>query len=84
MKNINNIKNWYKKEFPTDEAYKDINSQANFQELIKNIPNVYEYLYIHDSLIRERVFTQLAKINDLEYNDIYNIWLNSDNRAFNQ
>ncbi len=72
---MKNIKNWYKFNFPNDEVGNEINPIATFEELEKNIPNVYDYLHIGDSIARERIFTELTIIMKVDYDSIYHIWL---------
>lgn len=71
----NNIKKWYQLTFPSDELGKEINTKATFEELVNNLPSVYEYLNIGDSIIRERVFVELSLRMDVDYNYIYSKWL---------
>ena len=72
---MENIKTWYKSEFTTDELAEKINSKAIFEELKKNLPNVYDYLDVNDSIIRERVFSELAERMNIDYDFIYTKWL---------
>jgi len=73
---MENIKNWYKSEFTTDELGEEINPNATFEELKNNLPNVYDYLKVGDSIIRERVFSELAERMNVDYDVIYTKWLN--------
>ena len=73
---MGNIKNWYKSEFTTDELGEEINPNATFEELKNNLPNVYDYLKVGDSIIRERVFSELAERMNVDYDVIYTKWLN--------
>ena len=74
---MENIKNWYKSEFTTDELGEEINPNATFEELKNNLPNVYDYLNVFDSLVRERVFCELSEKMNVDYNVICNKWLHS-------
>ena len=75
--NFMNIKKRYIKNYPSDELGKDINPKVTFKELKENLHNVYEYLNVYDSLVRERIFTELSKRMNVDYDIIYNKWLNS-------
>lgn len=75
---MENIKQWYQSEYHSDELGNEINSLANFKDLENNIHNVYEYLGVCDSIVRECVFTELANRLNLDYWDIYNQWLICD------
>jgi hypothetical protein len=55
-----------------------INPQATFDGLVhalSNCQDVYEYLYVYDSIIRERLFEKLSLILNCEYEVIYKQWL---------
>jgi hypothetical protein len=73
---MKNIKNWYESEFTTDELGKEINPNATFEEVKDNLPNVYDYLDLEDSIVRERVFIKLAEIMNVHNDIIYYKWLN--------
>jgi hypothetical protein len=56
----------------------DINPNATFDGLVhalSNCQDVYEYLYVYDSIVRERLFEKLSLILNCEYEVIYNQWL---------
>ena len=74
----NNIKIWYKAKFPKDSIVDDISETATFNGLEKNIPNVYDYVGVGDSIVRERVFEELSKRLGVSYNEVYNKWLDAD------
>ena len=77
------IKNYYLNEYPTDDLGADINPKADFDGLLMVLnegDDVYEYLGVTDSLVRERVFEKLANIMGVEYNTIYDMWLSSDDK----
>jgi len=71
------IKEWYKSEFTTDELADEINPTATFEELKNNLPNVYEYLNVYDSVVRERCFLQLSNRLGVDYDIVFNIWLDN-------
>ena len=75
---MQNIKEWYQSEFHEDEFGTQINPEATFEELKNNLTNVYDYLKVYDSIIRERVFVGLADRMNIDYIDIYNKWLKID------
>lgn len=73
-----NIKKYYKETYPTDELGDEINEFATFKGLFKALSkkeDVYTYLGVHDSLIRERCFFGLSEFLDVDHKQIYNIWL---------
>ena len=76
-----NIKNWYIKEYSSDELGKTLSDNVTFLDL-NNLLNsgkgdVYSLLGGYaDSVIRERVFEKLAEIEEVSYDEIYYKWLN--------
>lgn len=72
------IKDYYVKAFPTDDLGHKINSEATFEGLFETLEryrDVYKYIGIGDSVIRERIFEKLAEIMDVEYDYVYEQWL---------
>tara|TARA_R110002110_G_scaffold346597_2_gene556705 strand:- start:253 stop:534 length:282 start_codon:yes stop_codon:yes gene_type:complete len=72
---MENIKKWHESEFPTDEIGKEINPKATFEELKNNLTNVYDYLNVEDSIVRERCFVELSNRMNVHYDKIYYKWL---------
>lgn len=73
-----NIRNYYVSTFPTDELGIEINPNATFEGLFRELDNygdVYEYIGVGDSLVRERVFEKLAEIMGVTYDEVYSQWL---------
>jgi len=70
-----NIREWYLKTYEDDLGL-EINENATFEEIdYYEIRNIYEYLNVEDSIIRERVFQELASLLNMKYQEIYDIWL---------
>ena len=77
---MNYIKEFYLENYPSDALGVEINENAHFTGLLHKLYNkqdVYDFIGVYDSIIRERVFEGLAKILNVEYNVIYNLWLES-------
>ena len=75
------IRKYYVEAYPKDDMGADINPKATFKGLLKTLEdkkNVYTYLDVSDSLIRERVFGELSEIMGVKYSKIYNMWLLGD------
>lgn len=73
------IKDFYLEKYPTDELGLELNSDATFLGLLKTLvkgEDVYDYMGVCDSLVRERMFTKLAEYCETSYNWVYNLWLN--------
>ena len=75
-----NIKEFYLKNYPTDELGIELKDDTNFtgllNELITN-NDIYGYIGVVDSIIRERLFMELSEILKCSYDYVYNLWLNN-------
>jgi hypothetical protein len=72
------IKEFYLSNYPTDELGNEIHTKATFIglfEVLDTYKDVYNYIGVHDSIIRERIFEKLANEMGTDYNEIYNQWL---------
>ena len=73
-----NIREFYVKNYPTDDLGIGINPKATFAGLINQLivgGDVYEYLYVYDSIVRERLFERLAEELEVSYEYVYKLWL---------
>jgi hypothetical protein len=73
-----NIKKFYLKKYPTDELGLEIDKNANFVGLLNELytgGDVYEYIGVGDSVIRERLFERLAEELGTPYDYVYNLWM---------
>jgi hypothetical protein len=73
-----NIKEWYITEYSSDELGKEICANATFEGLFDEMDNyhdVYAYIGVNDTIIRERVFEKLSEIMNVDYDYIYKQWL---------
>lgn len=78
------IKNWYIKNYPSDELGTTLSPNITFLDL-NNLLNsgkgkdIYEFLGCYsDSIIRERCFQKLAELTNKDYSEIYYKWLNKE------
>lgn len=72
------IKEWYQKEYPSDELGEEMSPTATWQGLFDCLDykgDVYAFLGVGDSIVRERVFERLALLIDADYDYVYNQWL---------
>ncbi len=74
------IKEFYLDKYPSDELGVEISKDVTFIGLLwmlqtKPRTDVYDFLGVYDSIIRERVFEELAKQLRLSYTTIYEMWL---------
>jgi hypothetical protein len=75
---------YYVNHYPEDELGLEIKAKATFKglnEVLDNKKDVYSYIGVEDSLVRERVFIRLAQINRVDYDVIYKKWLEADEYA---
>jgi len=74
------IREFYVKNYPSDDMGDGINPTATFAGLLNQLiigGDVYEYLNVYDSIIRERLFEGLAEELNVKYEYVYNLWLNN-------
>jgi hypothetical protein len=74
---MENIKEYYTNQFPTDDLGFKLNDEATFEGLFKTLDTygeMYDYIGVVDSLIRERLFDRLAEIMSVPYHEVYNQW----------
>ena len=72
------LKYWYLFNYPTDELGLEINPNATFVGLLSCLHegnDVYDYFGVGDSLVRERLFEELARQLNKPYDYVYDMWL---------
>lgn len=72
------IRDWYVMTYPDDELGYEIDPKANFlglKETLAAFGDVYAYIGVGDSVVRERVFEKAARVYGVSYDRIYNLWL---------
>lgn len=72
------VKLWYTKTFPDDELGAEINENITFEDVLQALnqhTEIYEFIGVGDSIVRERIFGELAERADCDYDDIYYKWL---------
>lgn len=77
-----NIKEYYLENYPedcnSDGLGGDINQNSTFAGLLNVLfteGDVYEYIGVSDSIVRERLFEGLAKELEVGYDYVYKLWL---------
>ena len=71
------IRKWYVKAYPTDDLGPEL--VGNFAGALETMAKggcIYDYMGVGDSLVRERLFTRLSEMLGLDYDHIYELWLN--------
>ena len=78
------IRHWYTQMYPRDLAGKDMNPDVTFRDLfnaLDNYDDIYELLGGYtDSVVREAVFIELAKLMNCDYEYVYSQWVRSNKR----
>lgn len=72
------LRDWYTTNFPSDELGIEIDDTATFDGLFETLDrrrDVYEYIGVYDSVVRERLFEKLAELAEMPYSYIYDQWL---------
>lgn len=79
------VKDWYCKSYSNDELGEEIPEALTFERFYQGMEakqDVYEMLGgAGDSVVRERIFTELAKRKGVDYDVIYDLWLNEEPRS---
>ena len=73
-----NIKEFYLENFPTDDLGLELNETPTFAGLLNQLivgGDVYRYIGVSDSVIRERLFERLAEELEVSYDYVYDLWL---------
>ena len=71
------LKNWYRKNYPEDSIVDDMVDGYTFYDLFETLDrrkNVYD-LFVHDSVVRERLFERLACLIQADYDYVFDQWL---------
>jgi len=72
------LRDFYVREYASDELGWEINPDADFEGLFETLDHyrdVYGFIGVGDSLIRERLFERLAEIMGVGYDEVYEQWL---------
>jgi hypothetical protein len=72
------IRDWYVEQYPEDTLGQEIRGDANFLGLkhaLESGDDVYEFLGVGDSLVRDRVFEKASRIWGVSYDRVYDMWL---------
>lgn len=72
------IREFYLENYPTDELGLELNETPTFAGLLNQLivgGDVYRYIGVGDSIVRERLFERLAEELNTTYDYVYNLWL---------
>ena len=73
------VREFYLNEYPTDELGLNLNQTATWEGLLLTLQqggDVYEYLGVWDSTVRELLFEELAVQQNTSYSYLYELWMN--------
>lgn len=73
-----NIRQYYLEAYPTDELGLELNETPTFSGLLNQLitdGDIYEYIGVSDSMVRERLFERLAEELEVNYDYVYNLWI---------
>jgi hypothetical protein len=79
-----NIREFYLANYPTDELGVELNETPTFAGLLNKLitnADIYHYIGVGDSLVRERLFARLAEELGVRYGYVYNLWTNNGNET---
>lgn len=68
------VRDWYRQTYPDDELGADIDPALTFGQALDAVPmggGFYDALGVGDSLVRERVFGELAQRSGFTYGELY-------------
>ena len=72
------IREFYLETYPTDELGLQLNETPTFPGLLNQLivgGDIYRYIGVSDSVVRERLFEKLAESINVSYDYVYNLWL---------
>jgi hypothetical protein len=75
---MSTIKEYYVENFPTDDLGLELNETPTFPGLLNKLivgEDVYRYIGVTDSIVRERLFEKLAETLNVSYDYVYKLWL---------
>ena len=77
------VKEWYVATFPDDELGSDLEDGVTFEDVydcLKGGCDIYSLLKVGDSIVRERIFNELANRRGVSYDTIYDMWVRSTDK----
>lgn len=72
------VRDWYMQRYPTDDLGPKINPELTFRQAFLRAGEIYDALGVGDSIVRERVFDGLSKHVGVDYNVVYERWMNRE------
>ena len=75
------VAEWYRKTYPDDELGKQIDKSVTFRNIVDALnfdKDIYDVIGVGDSVVRENIFDQLEEAYGINYDLLYNKWMNPD------
>lgn len=74
-----NVRDWYRATFPGDDLGERINPDLTFEDLTEAVSlgdGFYDVVVVGDSVVRERLFDEIARRESVAYEQVYDAWIN--------
>ena len=78
---LSNVKETYKHCYPTDVLGDSLDGNISFAQVLARMQegeDFYNIIKVEDSIVREHIFSILASVGGVKYDDIYTMWLNAE------
>lgn len=82
--NHNDIKEWYQATYPDDELGEQLIPNISWYDLwlaLLGNRDFYDIVGVSDSIVRERIFQELADTMGVHYNVVYYVWMDDQTKA---
>lgn len=83
---LSNVKNTYQHCYPSDVCGNEIDENLSFCQILARMQegvDFYDMIKVEDSIVRERIFTLIATLANIDVSEIYTLWYNADVLAAN-
>ena len=80
----NDIKEWYKVMYPSDDLGERIHPGISWSDLWEHLSkgdDIYDFIGVEDSVVRERLFEELSDSMRVHYDVVYYTWLGEYQKA---
>lgn len=81
------VKDWYIDKYTTDNLGNEITDGLTFDGVysaLKRGDDIYKVIGVNDSIVRERIFYELSRRRNVDYDVIYDMWLDGGNDGLDE
>ena len=83
------VKKFYIEKYPDDELGVEIRDDITFEDVYNKLKagegeDIYDFIGVWDSLVRERIFGELSERLDVDYDVIYDLWLGRKTECYKE